>query len=713
MTLTTSGGVHGAKVARRGVTGSEDSEVSSLYKGDADDDEFKGLITTITTKPQVLLQQSTTCGGGRSSFGKMIVGIVFLSLVTILHLSISNLDLNGPNDINNDNISGNSSDGTVKEASRLPVRGDLNGSFVPSSGSSNSSSKQKEEMDSAWEMDGPFVPSSGSSNSSSNQTEEMGSAWEKIWENAALLPVGATLAEKGKKEGTDQFQLLLRDPVKLNVSLSLAAPRSNDFTVKELFDTFPPPVSADTIQIYNETAYKELIQIFMTKSEQEQINICANGGSVTAGGGTGREARYFVKLEQYIRELQLNAAGATINVIDRGHGTRHSLHSAVFAPNVLPHDADLLLWEFAVNDYGYNLPQNENSTIVEQERSIFIAWLREVEKLRKPGGGGRPPLVIVIYLWKSPFDYNGQHLIDNPIYDAHAQLAREFDFVVGHVNFAAYFDEFGMTDVNDLKRLFLADRHHPNSFGHLGITFLLLNLLRGKESDGRPRTPIVAQNQTKSVVEKYDCYCGTESSETRFVQSQVISKDESSGWRSPLGTATLESPRNDVIPPRSRQLIFDFAATTTSNNDGAQQILGKQDPARIDRQGSVSLACCRADASIISDYTTIRILDNAEPMHNVQSLFFGFGKDLLDVETLKVYINSNEANVNGRLIRVENEYFGCFWSWKDVYDPLWFAFSEIQPEISRINLCVTNKNCDEGNDGGILSKAMLISIAAY
>jgi len=58
-----------------------------------------------------------------------------------------------------------------------------------------------------------------------------------------------------------------------------------------------------------------------------------------------------------------------------GRGTRHSSHFAAFASNFLPPITDLLLWEFAINDYAYGDYMLKESHI-EQERSMLIPWLR-------------------------------------------------------------------------------------------------------------------------------------------------------------------------------------------------------------------------------------------------------------------------------------------------------------------------------------------------
>lgn len=101
----------------------------------------------------------------------------------------------------------------------------------------------------------------------------------------------------------------------------------------------------------------------------------------------------------------------------------------------MPAQTDVLIWEFAINDFGYHLPQEDR---IQQERSMMIAWLREVEKITP-----EPPKVILLYLWKAPFDINEDKNIINPVFESHSlrTLAEEFDFIVGHVNVAAYLDE--------------------------------------------------------------------------------------------------------------------------------------------------------------------------------------------------------------------------------------------------------------------------------
>jgi hypothetical protein len=493
--------------------------------------------------------------------------------------------------------------------------------------------------------------------------------WNAIWENVHTAnPKNKTLAALD-----DNFQPL---------------------DVNEVFDIFPAPNRSDSIQIYDRKAYHDLIQMFITK--RDGIKICASGGSSTAGGGHIQLIdRYFGNFGHYVRKLQINASGP-ITLIDRGHGTRSSLHTAVFAPNFLPHETDLLFWEFAINDYGYNLPEEFR---VQQERSVFIAWLREVEKMSP-----RPPKVILIYLWRSPFGLNFKetHLINNPVYESHAQLAKEFDFVVGHVNLASYFDELSdMLGLDDLKRLFLADAHHTNRLGHLAESFLLLNLLRGEGEWSKGKSDEVVTGQPRqNWLEKYDWSCGNETEDKKFLQSRIVESDDTdSGWRSPLGTMTLEKPRNEIVVSGSKQLVV------RSNFENITS-LGKQDPARADRQGSISLACCMDNSN--SKYTVVTIPENTDPMQNARAIFFGLGREKSKISNLKVYIDEENDAAGGKLIKVPH-HWPCFWTFRDMYDTAWFAFNEKQTEISAVRLCVENYRCKVSG----MSDVMMISMAVY
>lgn len=478
----------------------------------------------------------------------------------------------------------------------------------------------------------------------------------------------------------------------MSIKESLASAEKSSLAeigVKQLFEVFPLPIDNDIIQIYNEETYNDLVDALSTKN----ITVTVNGGSASAGGGhIKRENRYHSYFTKYLEELR-NDSSFRINAADRSHGGRHSLHSAVFNQNFIPAQTDVLIWEFAINDFGYHHDSGSQEDRIQQERSMMIAWLREVEKITP-----EPPKVILLYLWKAPFDINEDKNIINPVFESHSlrTLAKEFDFIVGHVNVAAYLDEQRKITFEDKKRLFLIDMHHPNNAGHLMVSFLLLNLLKSPDK----RTNLISHDQSKhksSTVEKYNWFCGDDTEDKRFVRDRIVQSDDS-GWISPLGTVTLEKPANTWIRPGSKQLVF------TSSEE--QKVLGKQDPVRGDRRGSVSIACCNHSSR--NKYTSISISKKADPMENVRAIFLGMGIGFSDMNKMKVYIDSNNEHVHGRLIRVPHSW-PCFWNWRDIYDSWWFAFSEEQSRVSTIDFCVENEKCVENGE----SDALLIAMAAY
>ena len=113
--------------------------------------------------------------------------------------------------------------------------------------------------------------------------------------------------------------------------------------------------------------------------------------------------------------------------------------AAVFAPNLLPPNTDILFWKFAINDYESANRDHE------LEYNIFIAWLHECEKMYP-----KPPKVILVYLWGSPFHFDENNQIFNPVFEIHAHLAKEIDFVVGFVNLASHFDELQVNTISGL-----------------------------------------------------------------------------------------------------------------------------------------------------------------------------------------------------------------------------------------------------------------------
>ncbi|KAL7555124.1 hypothetical protein ACHAWF_018759 [Thalassiosira exigua] len=505
------------------------------------------------------------------------------------------------------------------------------------------------------------------------------------------------------------------------------ASSSRSWNVERLFDYFPRPKTSDTVRIYHEEAHRELARLLLRPATRQggraaTVTICANGGSATAGGGR------IPKLERFHRRfaahLERLSPDLSIDVVDRGHGTRGTLHSAVFAANFLPPDADLIFWEFSINDSDYE---------ASEQRSALIAWLTEASRLRP----GDPPKVILVYLWKWPFGHDDEGRVVAPVFEAHQGVAERFDFVVGHVNLASYMDELagakgGEARSLNLKRLLVQDGIHPSRMGHSAVAYLLLCLLEGGRREWRerprmqpPDRPDSAPSRTQQsagnigAVNDVSCEwtCGADAPEMEYVRSQVEARDPSTasfGWRSPLATATLERPRNDEDAPTAHASFGTWPMTTRAEKSDYVALHGKADPLRDDRQISVMVPCCAA-----SRRSSIDLPRRARPLDNATSLFLGLYPERSDVETLEVtvkrrrsFFGTNRGTVvDGRIVRGLKEP-SCMWSWRRIYDAIWYDFADdAQDGVAKIEFCVENQRCAETE--GHYSSVRLMAVAVY
>jgi hypothetical protein len=97
----------------------------------------------------------------------------------------------------------------------------------------------------------------------------------------------------------------------------------------------------------------------------------------------------------------------------------------------LPMRADIVLWEFAINDATYRQTNNETLRIMEAQNQLIL-WLRQVARVSKQRIQTKPPLFILVYLW-SPHQFLGRHFSRNVAFNTNRGVAERYDFVVGHV----------------------------------------------------------------------------------------------------------------------------------------------------------------------------------------------------------------------------------------------------------------------------------------
>ncbi|CAJ1934674.1 unnamed protein product [Cylindrotheca closterium] len=207
----------------------------------------------------------------------------------------------------------------------------------------------------------------------------------------------------------------------------------------------------------------------MLQAQQNGRNftIFASGGSLTAGAAKHQEsapdgARYYSKLASYLNMLLLTTTSTTSNqssvvekqtttvqAIGQEHGARTGLHTAIFFDSFIPTDTDLLLWELEL--------------ILETPKQTLLVWLQEVSRMKTPAK------VILLYYWDTLYTPNETtNEIGCQVFQANSDIARQFDFVLGHVNVASYIKEGDFPGCSIWKTCpLLPDTHHASKLGHL------------------------------------------------------------------------------------------------------------------------------------------------------------------------------------------------------------------------------------------------------
>eukprot|EP00980_Cylindrotheca_fusiformis_P005067 scaffold1073_cov98-Cylindrotheca_fusiformis.AAC.6 len=573
----------------------------------------------------------------------------------------------------------------------------------------------------------------------------MGGLWIDAQEQVTMdRPLDGTTASREKKKQKNEQQQQQQPTTttttsgRMNITETLQSimnstttiATSSDELLDTLFQVLPDPNEQTTLEIYNMTTHQELLESIgssSSSSTNDTFTICVNGGSSSAGaGGVRLEDRYFTKYYQYLTTRSILVRSSS-QVVDRSHGNRNSLHSAMFAENFLPKNVDLLLWEFAIND-GEQQQQLQKQQ--QQQQSALLAWLQQVERM-KP----EPPKVILVYLWPA-FRLDESKTIINPVFVAHEQIAREFDFVLGHVNLISYIHEMKFPSWEDTQILYSADWMHINELGHSIVAFLLLHLVHGKTNHEKNKedTPTTTNTTRKS---DFTWHCGNETKEKRLIQSRIIGGGGGGGgdkFRSPSMSWTLEVPQNSQ---QQQSASFHTSANGVLMSSPFNiTYLGKQDPLRQDRQGSIPLPCCSTKKKdnnsvatttigIVTANTTNTTMDNVllppQSTGTAQAIFFGFGQirpfDSIQIDILHQHSTAESPETNripaGTLVVVDNDnhWASCMWNFPAFYHSYWYVLeSEIAPP-SAIRLCVeSQEQCAQGSNN---SGMMLVSMAVF
>lgn len=364
---------------------------------------------------------------------------------------------------------------------------------------------------------------------------------------------------------------------------------TTQFSTKDLhamaqqFPDAPKEDDDNILAVYSREAVQRLKQIMQKAKKNGPITLVMNGGSSSAFIPFGKqEDRFFKQLVH--AHLEPNWEHSNITIVDRAHGARNTVHSAHLMPSFLPKGgADIVLWEFSIND-GHR---------AEDVRNSLILWLRNVAA-SSAADGQPPPLVILVYLWSSPFSVdNSTNKIPSRTYDQHAMLGAEYDFVLGHVNVAAYFDAtLKHWSEDELKASFLGDRHHPTDLAHHIIAKLLWQLMSRSAEEESSFTPVREQHQkvpTGSSSKTNLTWSVCRGTKDQDKKRDFIDMFEATGGIA-KASFTVDEPRN------SKQEQSPAKALVPLRRDGKNFTVlhyGKEAPERLDRQrGLVIPRCC-------------------------------------------------------------------------------------------------------------------------
>lgn len=441
---------------------------------------------------------------------------------------------------------------------------------------------------------------------------------------------------------------------------------------QDLFEAFPIP--KDSISLYNYDAANELIAtLLQAQRDGRNFTVVASGGSATAGGGNPsvpQELRYYSILTGYLNAILSSSnrnEKPTVKWIGQGHGFRNSLHTAIFFDSFIPSDTDLLIWEFSINDPSIALKKHE--LILRSARDNLLTWLTRVKRMQNP------PKVLLIYQWDPPFHRDNTTKIASRTFDAHANLARKFDFVVGHVHMAKYIDELEIPNCQTYNRCpILSDHCHISKTGHIATAFLLLNLLNPTMTH-----EFLASTEIDDDDDSYEWSCGVETKAKRILKEVMTTSSKE--WRPPAGSWTHELP------------LYAQGRLIVGPRKGNTHPLGYEDPVRQDRQLATSIYMCD-NANQLGSFSVITPL---EPLTNVRVVIMTFkNQDLMQTESFRVRLNGSNETTNGELVPVRVKrraetfaqwqcHVAC--PWGDSVDVYVYIFEAMQSTVSSMELC--------------------------
>jgi hypothetical protein len=424
---------------------------------------------------------------------------------------------------------------------------------------------------------------------------------------------------------------------------------TNNLNLWQVPFVFPkPPLDAyDISSIYSKKAWSELRELLTTGTQE--VIMCVNGGSSAAGAGNiETDDRFHYLFASWFQN---------VTVVDRSHGSRNSLHSAHLAHTFLPMNTDIILWEFAVNDAAYYQLENETIMLVEA-RNQLIQWLEHVAWVAKQRQA-RPPLVILVYLWNESQFVKKAPFARNLVFEAHRGLAEQYDFVVGQVNAAKYYEFFW--DDNTTQAYFMADIYHPNHVGHRLLHYLLHDLVMDEQRMEQPRQ--VSPTTSRS----YTWICGDDTPQKRLLRDLVQN-------RKVIASFTTEEPKNEELLPGML-----LPSLVGGDDEIRTQTMGKKDSLRSDRKYAAILPCCGQQILRFDNILKHGLVEAIQPVLYPNT------------DGLSLYVDG--VDITDKLISCRNvAEWQCIFS--DVFENFYYWFIlEAPRNVSTIGMCNHGSTC--------------------
>jgi lysophospholipase L1-like esterase len=240
---------------------------------------------------------------------------------------------------------------------------------------------------------------------------------------------------------------------------------------------------------------QRLQAVFAKARRGEPIVVAAIGGSITAGGAATKQAesRYVDQVAGWFRE---RFPACTVRAVNAGVGATNSMYGAArVQPDVLAHDPDLVIVEFAVNDF-------DNREFAESYEGI----LRQIL-------AARPETAVMCLFFMHGRGENAQTW--------QQMLGRHYGLPM--VSFRdAMWPEFSAGRLT--WRDYYADEVHPNDTGHIAAATLLRRLLAEHLDAPKPAVPAATTSLPPPLISDRYQRC-------LLTQADDLTPAKAEGWR--------------------------------------------------------------------------------------------------------------------------------------------------------------------------------------